>query len=155
MTGLTLEVVGEVPAGLDMVPTERVFETLAASELRQPRGIINLALTDDAGIRELNRDHAGHDYATDVLSFSYIEDEGEPIEGVVGEMAVSVETAGRQAQAANEPVGVEVALLVLHGSLHIIGYDHASKTEQVVMQELQRRFMEEAGYPYREFVWED
>lgn len=154
-TMMELEIVGDVPAGLDLEPTKRVFSALVSGEIVLPEGVINLVLVDDARIREMNREYSGQDYATDVLSFSYIEDGGEAIEGVIGEMAISLETAGRQAHEAGTSLAEEVALLALHGSLHIAGYDHAEPSERDQMEQWQRDIMAKAGYNYREFAWKD
>jgi len=150
---LALNIEGDVPAGLDLAPLGRVFELLAAA--RELDGQINLALVDDETIREMNRTYAGHDYATDVLSFSYIEDGGEPIDGVIGEMAVSLETAERQAEAAGVGLDTEIALLGLHGALHILGLDHQDDVGRQEMSTLQRELMTAAGLKYREWTWQD
>ena len=155
MANLELDIVGDVPAELDLAPTRQVFMALVEHVAALPDGTITLALADDERVRQLNRDQAGHDYATDVLSFSYIEDGGQPIDGVVGEMVISLETAARQAQAAGTSLAEEVALLALHGALHIVGYDHQTEAEQTAMQALQRQLMEAGGYHYREFAWQD
>ncbi|HSX02777.1 MAG TPA: rRNA maturation RNase YbeY [Candidatus Saccharimonadia bacterium] len=161
MPNLELDILGEVPAELDVAPTRRVFLALVAElpalapAMVAVGGVINLALVDDERVRQLNRDQAGHDYATDVLSFSYVEDGGEPIDGVVGEMVISLETAARQAAQAGTSLAEEVALLALHGVLHILGYDHQGEAGQIAMQEVQRRLMSQVGYSYREFVWQD
>lgn len=156
MAILELEIASEVPAGLDLAPLQRVVAGLnAATGLDLPAGTINLAFTDDAGSRELNVRYSGNDYATDVLSFSYIEDGGEPIAGVIGEMSLSYETAVRQAQAAGTDVATEVALLALHGMLHIAGYDHQTLEQQAALQQLQAELMAGAGLTYREFTWQD
>ena len=158
MTTLELQIVGDRSGEFDLHPTEAVFAMLVGElghEGQVPAGVINVALVDDEHVRWLNRDQAGHDYATDVLSFSYIEDGGEPIDGVIGEMVVSVEAAERQAQAAETNLAEEVALLVLHGTLHILGWDHQTPEQQDRMQQLQRKLITAAGYRYREFVWQD
>lgn len=155
MSSLTLEIVGEIPADLDLAPMRKVFVELQGSEIKLPDGIINAAFIDDAQSREMNREYSGNDYATDVLSFSYIEDGGEAIEGVIGEIAVSLETAARQAEAAKTTLAEEVALLVLHGVLHIAGYDHQLPEEQDRIQQWQRDLMGAAGYVYREFEWKN
>lgn len=156
MAELALELVGDIPATLDVQPLQRAFATLAAqaAELRLPSGAINLALVDDATIREMNRDYSGHDYATDVLAFNYLED-GEAIEGVVGEIVISLETAERQAAAAGSDLASEVALLAVHGALHIGSYDHQDEAGRAQMQQLQRELLGAAGITYREFVWQD
>jgi probable rRNA maturation factor len=155
MAGLELQITDPVPAGFDAAPLRAVFGALLASLDEAPDGTINLAFVDDERIRAMNRDQAGNDYATDVLSFSYIEDGGEPIDGVIGEMVISLETAARQAEAAGTALAEEVALLALHGTLHILGHDHQTPEQQDQLQHLQRRLMTAAGYQYREFKWEN
>jgi probable rRNA maturation factor len=150
---ITLNIEGDIPEGLNLEPLQMVFERLAATQ--EADGEINLALVDDQTIREMNRAYAGNDYATDVLSFSYIEDGGEPIEGVIGEMAISLETAARQAEAAEMSLGDEIALLGLHGALHILGYDHQDEADRLLMNGLQGELMAAAGLKYREFEWKD
>lgn len=153
---LEVDVVGEVPAGLQLKPLEQVIGSLMtrATELQLPEGTINLAFVDDETIQEMNRDYTGNDYATDVLSFNYLET-GEPIEGVIGEMAISYEMAQRQAEAAGTTLAEEVALLALHGVLHISGLDHQTPAEQEHMQQLQQEIMKQADVTYREFQWKD
>ena len=153
---LELVLVGDIPAGLDLEPLQRVFGLAAASTtaLKLPYGVINLTFVDDETIRVMNLEYSGHDYATDVLSFNYLESGG-PIEEVIGEMVVGIETAARQAEAAGTSLSEEVALLVLHGTLHIGGYDHQDEASQEHMQRLQREIMEEAGYKFREFQWSE
>ncbi len=153
---LDLQLVGDIPAQLDLVPLERMMAVLVGrtDELGLPDGEVNLALVDDETMRELNRDYSGNDYATDVLSFSYLESGG-PIEGVIGEMVVSLETAARQAETARMSLGEELALLTLHGILHIVGLDHQTQAEQNELQNLQRAIMSEAKLTYREFEWQE
>lgn len=153
---LELEIVGEVPEGLDTAPLRKVFGVTAAraTELKLPGGTINVTFVDDAEMQRLNREYSGNDYPTDVLSFNYLET-GEAIEGVIGEMAISTPTAARQAKEAGITLGEEAALLCLHGVLHIGGYDHADAAGREQMQLLHRSLMEEAGVTYREFEWKD
>ena len=146
--------VDEAPESLDFAPARAAFEALAAAR-PEAAGQINLVLVDDDEIRALNAEYAGNDQATDVLSFSYIEDGGEPIEGVIGEMAISLETAERQAAEAGLALADEVALLAVHGSLHILGYDHQDPAQQAVMSNLQREYLAAAGAVYKEPVWKD
>lgn len=83
-------------------------------------GDMEFILTDDAAIRELNREHRGIDKATDVLSFPY-----EPMPmSPVGSIVVSYEHAKEVAQALGHSVDEEITLLFVHGLLHLLGYDH-------------------------------
>jgi probable rRNA maturation factor len=155
-SSIDLQVIGDIPESLDLAPLESMMVILGkrTKELSLPKGEINLSLVDDETIRELNRDYSGNDYATDVLSFSYLESGG-PIENVIGEMVISLETAVIQAEKAEMKLSEEVALLALHGILHIIGLDHQTVSEQNDLQTLQRAIMEEAKLTYREFEWQE
>ena len=78
---IEIDIASDVPANLNLAPMDQIVAVLNKSELKLPEGRINLAFVDDAEIKAANRDYAGNDYATDVLSFSYIEDGGEAISG--------------------------------------------------------------------------
>lgn len=98
-----------------------------------PIAELGVLITDDEAVRELNRQYAGEDEPTDVLSFSLREGEEFAAPDAVarlGEVIVSCPTAERQARAAGRPVGDEVAQLVVHGVLHLLGYDHAEPDEE-------------------------
>jgi probable rRNA maturation factor len=85
------------------------------------KGRINLVLVDDVKIRELNRKFRKIDRATDVLSFNMNED------GLLGEIAISTATAERNAKRYGVSFPTELKRLVVHGVLHILGYDHGEK----------------------------
>ncbi len=97
-----------------------VRATLAAEGIRE--AAISIALLDDARIRELNRQYLQHDRPTDVLSFPYRHDDGV----VEGDIAISVETAAREADQRNVPLETELAFYAAHGVLHLVGYDDAT-----------------------------
>ena len=114
------------PAPIDRnsrVPSARTLarflrEAQAAVRLR---GQVSVLLTTDGKIRQLNRQFRGMDKATDVLSFPA----AEAVAGeVAGDLAISVPTALRQAREQEHGLGVELKVLILHGLLHLAGYDH-------------------------------
>ena len=84
---------------------------------------ISLLMTDDETIRQYNKEYRNKDMATDVLSFP-MEDEI-----VLGDIAVSFDTAKRQAEEAEINIDREVAFLFIHGLLHLLGYDHETSEE--------------------------
>lgn len=92
----------------------------------EERAELSVLLTDDARIRELNREHRGKDEATDVLSFPQVEDEfllsGAP--RILGDVVISMETAARQAESIGHSLAAEVRRLLIHGVLHLLGHDH-------------------------------
>ncbi len=101
-------------------------------------------MTDDATIRELNRDYREFDKPTDVLSFPLADPGslGDPGRAVfLGEIYVSLETARAQARAARRPFPREVAHLVIHGLLHLLGYDHRTRAERRRMAALEARLL--------------
>ena len=96
---------------------------------------LSILLVDDANIQNLNRQHRNIDTATDVLSFPQIED-GEFISHMLGDVVISVETARRQADEHHFSLEQELVLLLLHGLLHLLGYDHErSQKDEKLMKE--------------------
>lgn len=81
---------------------------------------LSLTLLDDAAMRELNSDWLGHDRPTDVIAFALGEGEAEPL----GDVYIGVERAIEQAAEAGVPVREELVRLAVHGTLHVLGYDH-------------------------------
>lgn len=87
---------------------------------------MTLSLTSDRELRRLNKKYAGEDHVTDVLSF-------EQEAPLLGDVVISVETAARQAKSAGHSLGAELFHLAVHGMVHLLGYDHATKAEERVM----------------------
>lgn len=86
-------------------------------------------MTDDAGIRELNRDWLGKDRPTNVISFAMQEGEGVGVQAdLLGDVVISIETAARDAAETGAQVEQELYFLLLHGILHLLGYDHERGT---------------------------
>jgi probable rRNA maturation factor len=85
------------------------------------RGQVTVLLTTDLAIRRLNRQFRGKNKATDVLSFPAVA--VGPLK-VAGDLAISIPTARRQAAALGHPLAAEIKVLILHGLLHLAGYDH-------------------------------
>jgi len=110
------------------------------------RGQVTVLLSTDATIRDLNRRFRGKDEVTDVLSFP-----AEPLkntktaERVAGDVAISVETARRQAAEQGHALATEIKVLILHGLLHLAGYDH--ETDAGKMQRRERQLRARLGLP--------
>ena len=83
-------------------------------------GDVELVFVNDDEMRKINREHRGIDKATDVLSFPYEQVPG----GLMGSVVISTDTASRVASELGHSIECEIALLFLHGILHILGYDH-------------------------------
>ena len=100
------------------------------------RGQVSVLLTTDAAIRKLNRQFRGKNKATDVLSF-----QAEPIPGLkgseqpAGDLAISVDTARKQVAECGHSLGTELKVLMLHGLLHLAGYDHETDDGRMARRE--------------------
>ena len=115
---------------LPSIPTLTRFLREAQSAVRL-RGQVTVLLTTDRRIHQLNRDFLGKDKATDVLSFP-----AEPgPEKLAGDLAISVPTARNQAAAQGHALAIEIKILILHGLLHLAGYDHETDTGQMARRE--------------------
>lgn len=99
---------------------------------------VHVLITGDDRIRELNRDYRDTDRSTDVLSFP----DGDELPSgrrLLGQIVISLETARRQAGEAGHGELRELAELVLHGTLHLLGYDHSSDQGEMNRLELRLR----------------
>jgi len=100
---------------------------------------VSLVFCDDAYIQNLNRDYRGKDQPTDVLSFALNEGEEPeivdgPVQVLLGDIIISLETAARQAEEYNHSLEREVAYLTVHGMLHLLGYDHMTEEDKAEMR---------------------
>lgn len=97
---------------------------------------LSLSLSDDAELHQLNRQWAGEDHATDVLSFSQQESDVVPSSSgrtPLGDVVISVEYAARQAAQRGGTLPGELFHLAVHGLVHLLGYDHRDPGEEKVM----------------------
>ena len=109
---------------------------------------MTIVLTDDAQLHELNREYLGVDAPTDVLSFPASETDPETGAQYLGDIIISIPRAMLQAQAGGHPLEAEVQLLVVHGTLHLLGHDHAEVEEKARMWQAQAEVMSRLGLSY-------
>jgi probable rRNA maturation factor len=117
-------------------------------------GEVDVLLTSDAELKSLNRAYRGKNKPTDVLSFPT---PPEIAQQHAGDLAISIDTAARQAATYNHPVDTEIKILILHGLLHLSGEDHETDKGQMAAREaeLRREFklpnglIERAEHPTR------
>ncbi len=175
---LSLEWIDEREGGAG--PKEKAWMELLDRLLRMAgemegvrEGIVTLTLTDDEGIREINRQYRGLDKPTDVLSFSLIEsvedepelhfdgeyeaaeeDNGEwtdeaeaedPFALMLGDIVISVPRAEAQAEEYGHSFERELGFLFVHGFLHLLGYDHGDEQEEKIMFAKQEEVLAKAG----------
>ena len=118
---------------------------LAVLEHQSADGDLTIVLTDDAQLHELNRDYLGVDAPTDVLSFPASETDPETARRYLGDILISVPRAEEQARAAGHALEAEVQLLAIHGTLHLLGYDHAEAGEKARMWKAQAEILAGLG----------
>ena len=104
-------------------------------------GDVELVFVNDDEIRKINREQRGIDKATDVLSFPYEQVSG----GLMGSVVISTDTASRVAGELGHSIECEIALLFLHGVLHILGYDHEIDDGQ--MRDKEKEVIEHFSLP--------
>jgi probable rRNA maturation factor len=133
------------PAPRDGLPVadRRLLRSRAVKLLRAlglARRELSIVLLDDRAIAALNARYRGQDRPTDVLSFSLLEGENPERSGnLLGDVIVGLETAARQARRAHRGLDQEIARLLIHGTLHLLGYDHQSDEEAREMRREERR----------------
>ncbi len=101
-------------------------------------GTVSVILADDGKLRRLNQDFRGIDEVTDVLSFDLKDDLSG---GEIGEVYISLDRAGVQAQFTSRDLMDEVAHLAIHGFLHLLGYDHNTDVEHLRMRRQEARYL--------------
>jgi probable rRNA maturation factor len=105
---------------------------------------LSIVLTDDAEQQVLNRDWRGIDKPTNVLSFPQIEP-FTPIAGILGDITLARETLEREATELGKSFADHFTHLVVHGFLHILGYDHIEEADALVMEGLETQILASLG----------
>ena len=125
-----------------------VSEAIEAALVHRGRsGMITVTLVDDEAIHEINRSYRNVDRPTDVISFP--SEEGESIaaipDGFLGDIIISVPRARAQAEEYGHSFRRELSFLAVHGTLHLLGYDHMTEVEAKEMFGLQEDILKEMG----------
>jgi len=130
----------------------RAIETAAAAVTADVADAeLAVMLTDDDGIRALNRNWRDIDKPTNVLSFPALRPErarqpdDPPL--MLGDIAIAFETTRREAHDEGKPFDDHLSHLAVHGFLHLIGYDHETDTDAEAMESLERRILAQLGIP--------
>lgn len=116
--------------------------TQAAASTSTKGAELAIVLTDDSGIRALNRDWRGIDKATNVLSFP-----AKNTPDHLGDVILAFETIAREARSERKPFAHHLAHLAVHGFLHLVGYDHERSKDAVAMERTEREILHELAIP--------
>ncbi len=128
---------------------------LAAADIDLPVGVapeISVVLTDDETVHQLNRDWRGKDAPTNVLSFASLDEDGAPpVPGaplLLGDVVLAWGVCAAEAERDGKPLADHLAHLVVHGTLHLVGYDHEQDdAEAEVMESLEVAVLAALGVP--------
>ena len=131
----------DFPKGL----LERAARAALTHQKQSPDADLSIVLTDDARLKQLNRDYLGIDSPTDVLSFPASESDPETGSPYLGDILISIPYATRSAAKAGHALESETQLLVVHGVLHLLGHDHANSREKAKMWKAQAEILKSLG----------
>ena len=135
---------------VDGVWVKKIVRQILKAEGVAPPYEVSLVFTDSETVKQLNRDYRGVDEYTDVLAFYMLPQKGAdssfalPPDGVtrLGEVIISYPQAVAQAREQGHSPERELALLVIHGILHLLSYDHEEPEEESKMRERERELLE-------------
>jgi probable rRNA maturation factor len=119
--------------------------------LGEENASLSLTLVADDAIRRLNNAHRGKDRPTDVLSFPLFEagqSGHEPVERMLGDVVISLDTARRQAADYDATLQNELYRLLIHGILHVLGHDHEESVQRDKMEREERRLAQAIAMPW-------
>lgn len=141
----------KIPTGIRMLVRRCCNAVLKLENFEGPAEI-SVTFTDNAGIRELNKQYRDKDIDTDVLSFPMGENgvygiDMETGAKILGDVVISMEKARDQAERFGHSFQREVGYLTAHSVLHLLGYDHIDNLEKVRMREKEELVMEQLGLP--------
>ena len=127
---------------------DTVVATLRSRRLRNPRAI-SVTIADTRTVRRLNKRYLGEDHPTDVLSFNIDIPGLRRPDGVedLGALIIALPVAAAGAKQRHVSLVDEIALLVAHGTLHLLGFDHETKPDDVCMRQLEARALTRLGRP--------
>lgn len=125
---------------VDTGPLEMAIRNIL-NEGRFDTAEISLAIVDDEEMHALNRQFLDHDYPTDVLSFPL----SSSPDSLAGEIIVSIDTAERECRSHGLAADQELLLYVIHGMLHLVGYDDKNEDARKIMRAQEKYFMEKFG----------
>ena len=131
-----------------------VRATTSQGGLETAEAEISLVLADDGLVQRLNRDFRGKDRPTNVLSFALTEGDPAPSAGtlMLGDVVLAFETVAREAREQSKALQDHMLHLVIHGVLHLMGYDHESVAEARTMERMETQILATLGIadPYLE-----
>lgn len=140
---ILIEIPETLPVTIDPASLEASAQVTLQAASAPVQADLTIVLGDDVQLSQLNRQFLGIDAPTDVLSFPAGEVDPDTDRPYLGDVIISAERA--QAQAVSHSLEDELRLLVVHGVLHLLGYDHAEQADKEKMWGLQREILQRLG----------
>jgi probable rRNA maturation factor len=137
-----VELNGRLPSGVSRTLVHGLVEATYGRAGSGASALVTVSLVGDQEIRKLNRRYRGKDAVTDVLSFGYDRSKGDVS---LGDIVICLPQVKRQAKRAGKRISEEFALMVVHGMLHLLGYDHVTLAEERVMFGIQHDILIRTG----------
>jgi probable rRNA maturation factor len=144
----TIEVQNEPNYPLDTSRLQNAVQTVLNCYDVHPKSSLTIVLATDEAVRALNQQHRGIDAPTDVLSFPAADLPPEVIEEetpYLGDLVIAFPYASEQAQTLQHDINDSFALLVIHGTLHLLGYDHDTPENRAEMWAEQAKILQQLG----------
>jgi probable rRNA maturation factor len=142
---ITVEISQEFQSQIDSELLEKCARTALCHQSVSQGAELTIVITTDEQLHDLNRQFLGIDAPTDVLSFGADFMDPESGSPYLGDIIISFPQAARQAAVGEHDPIAEVQLLVAHGVLHLLGYDHAHPAEKTAMWAAQREILDQVG----------
>ena len=130
----------KVGVALENIIENVIDECLSVEEMSKDVEV-SVSFVDNNEIRELDRDYRNVDSPTDVLSFPMNEDFEEPLSKILGDIVISLERALEQSVEYGHTIEREVAYLTAHSMFHLLGYDHMTDEDKILMREKEKQVM--------------
>lgn len=148
---LDLQLAEELEGFTDFLPNEEQVEHWASAALQaggctfsQPELTVRMVAVEES--QQLNFEYRGKDKPTNVLSFPFEVPEHVPLE-LVGDLVICAAVVQQEAEEQKKSQDMHWAHMVVHGCLHLLGFDHIKDDEAEIMENLERQIMAQLGYP--------
>jgi len=135
------------PEELDRLSRRAVDAAARALWPKPPATELSIVFSDDESVRRLNAEWRGKDKATNVLSFPAFPDQKAVVPPMLGDIVLAAETVRREAQEEDKPFEHHLTHLIVHGFMHLAGYDHETDEQADEMEALERRILAALAIP--------
>jgi len=144
---VNVEIINETGVDIEYIPTMRELINYAIDREKLGNVIFNIIIVDNEYIHKLNKEYRGIDRPTDVISFALEDNSDFSLEGirVLGDIYISIDKVYEQANLYGHSNLREICFLMIHGFLHLLGYDHMNPEDEKVMFEKQEEILSEFG----------